>query len=365
MSFSDYVQRLWYQKKWGIWWLWPLQWVYGYLVQIRKASYKRSLERGAKGKFQSWKAPVPVIVLGNVTLGGTGKTPLTLALADILKKQGYRPAIISRGYGGKSDHYPVNVSQDTSPNEAGDEPVMLFARSDCPVVVSPFRVDAAQYVLSHFNCNILLCDDGLQHYALQRDLEICVIDTKRGVGNGHMLPVGPLRENLQRLSEVDFVIENLDNTAIPSASKDQEKISAVKEWRNYLAPSQWPEVGTMVFEVEKVMPVSSSSKEKVTSVQLDFFKGKQVHGVAGIGNPERFFDMLEKHGIEVCRHFFSDHHNYSTHSFNFNDGLPILMTEKDVVKCRSFNLKNAWFVSIEARLNEDFINNFLHRITLL
>ena len=346
MSLSSYVQRKWYESQWGIWWLWPLMWLFGLIVFIRHRKYQQA--------NKSWKASVPVIVVGNITVGGTGKTPLTLTLIEKLKEKGYRPGIVSRGYGGKSDVYPLEVLDDSLASIVGDEPLMLKTTTGCPVVVSPLRVDAVKYLLAHHDCNLIICDDGLQHYALQRDLEICVIDAQRGLGSAKLLPVGPLRERVSRLYDVDFVVENYGS--LPSLPR-----SKLSNWEQYLDITQGPEAGIMSFQVSGVFPLATKGVSEKQS--LSSFSGKTVHALAGIGHPERFFCMLEAAGLTLIRHPFPDHHAYRSEDICFDDRFPVVMTDKDAVKCQHLKQDNLFRVSIKAELDERFLVKIMDRIS--
>lgn len=292
----------------------PVSWLFCILVIMRRLAYRAGLAR-------IHRFPVPVIVVGNVTVGGTGKTPLVVWLIDRLREKGYTPGIVSRGYGGGARNWPQQVRPDSDPRVVGDEAILLAKRCKCPMAVGPSRADAAQALLDFTDCNIIVSDDGLQHYALGRDVEIAVIDGVRRFGNGHCLPAGPLREPTGRLASVDFVVSN--GTPGP------------REYAMNLAAGA-------VRRLDDPGVVKS----------LASFEGKQVHAVAGIGNPERFFRQLEEHGLQVIRHPFRDHHPFSRQDVEFDDNLLVLMTEKDAVKCRSFATQNHWYVPVFAQVDE-------------
>jgi tetraacyldisaccharide 4'-kinase len=277
--------------------------------------------------------PAPVLVIGNFTAGGTGKTPLTIAVARWLAAEGRAPAILSRGHG-RTSREPVQVDADTLVAEGGDEPTLLFEQAGVPVFVDADRVAAGRAALAA-GARVLLCDDGLQHRALARDLEIEVVDGVRGYGNGLLLPAGPLRE-APRACDLRVVNGSAAGSApLPGA------VGAVAR------AGDW----TMQLQAGALRPLDGA----VPSRRLEDFAGRTVHAVAGIGNPMRFFDMLRAHGIEVVPHAFSDHHAYSPVEFE-PVGRPLLMTAKDAVKCRAFGLEDAWVVDVEAVLDPSFFD---------
>lgn len=302
----------WYQpKKWG-WILWPFSKIFEYIVKLRLYCYKNNI-------FKSYKAPVPVIVVGNLTVGGTGKTPLVIYLAQLLQQQGLKPGIVLRGYKSKSIG-AILVQKNTDPYLVGDEAVLLARRTGCPVVVARQRALGVQKLLKIHEINIILCDDGLQHYALQRDLEIAVIDGERMFGNGHCLPMGPLREFPQRLFQVDLTIVN----------------------------------GTDM----KLMNSEIYGLINKRTVAMNSFAGKTVHAIAGIGTPKKFFQQLRNLGMTVIPHEFPDHHAFKKSDINFADYLPVLMTEKDAVKCGSFATDLHWAVPISTVVTDEIKEKF-------
>lgn len=280
------------------------------------------------GWLKQVKLPVPVIVVGNLTVGGTGKSPMVVYLAELLHHAGYNPGIISRGYGGKSANAPHRVFANSDPNDMGDEAVMLASKTACPVAVGSRRGEAAMQLLTETDCDVIISDDGLQHYALQRDIEIVVIDGERRFGNGYCLPAGPLRETEARLKNVDFQIVN----------------------------------GTPLNEHEFVLNIQAEYAVNChTGAQrpLTSFYGEKVNAVAGIGNPQRFFDLLGKMGIDYTPKAFPDHFQYQASDIHFGDHLNILMTEKDAVKCRHFATPQLWFVPIQAELSANLNQQLL------
>lgn len=280
-------------------------------------SYIRSLLYRL-GILKSYRAPVPVIIIGNISVGGTGKTPLIIELVKQLQSQGRKPGVISRGYGGNASNWPQVVDVQSSANMVGDEPCLIYQHTTCPMTVGPDRKQDIELLLSRFDCDIVLCDDGMQHYALQRDIEIAVIDAQRMFGNRLCLPSGPLREPVSRLQSVDLVLFN-------GADEDQQGF---------------------VMQAQDCQKISTNE-----SLALADLAGQTVHAVAGIGNPQRFFAMLKKQGLKVIPHEFADHHDYQLSDVLFDDDLTVLMTEKDAVKCKAFDLTKHWSVPIEINLS--------------
>lgn len=309
------LDSLWYRPHPARWLLWPLSLLYASLLALRAACYRA-------GWLRRERLPVPVIVVGNVTVGGTGKTPLVVWLVEQLRLRGWQPGIISRGYGGRSRHWPRPVTADSDPAEAGDEPVLLARRLHCPVVVGPRRADAARMLLTTQAVDIIVSDDGLQHLALARDIEIAVVDAARGLGNGMLLPAGPLREPAARLRTVDCVVHN-------GGDADGQGL------RMDLVP-------------DRLMRLDGSQSSALTD-----WAGREVHAIAGIGNPERFFETLRAAGLRVRPHPYPDHHRFRASDIEFahNDGIgAVLMTEKDAVKCRAFAGPHHWFLPVQASL---------------
>jgi tetraacyldisaccharide 4'-kinase len=271
------------------------------------------------------KAGVPVIVVGNVAVGGTGKTPLSIALIERLRDAGWNPGVASRGYGREDPKTARWVDAKTAPAEGGDEPVLIALRTGAKVRVDRDRVAAAR-ALAQAECDIVVCDDGLQHYRLARDVEIDVVDLRRH-GNNRLLPAGPLREPVERAEQCDFRVVNVGGDDVPAG---------FGEWPMRLVPG-----GVQPIEGGRPKPLSA-------------FSGQRVHAVAGIGNPDRFFNMLRAHGIAVVPHAFADHHAYVPADFEFGSRLPVLMTEKDAVKCRAFADSAFYSVPVRAELPEAF-----------
>lgn len=318
MSFADRLQRIWYGGEAPPPWLVALVPVYRALRAISLAPYRL-------GWRTPQRLPVPVIVVGNLTVGGSGKTPLVLALIEALRDRGWRPGVISRGYGGNANQ-PMRVVADSDPGVVGDEPLLIHRRARVPVAIARRRADAGGLLIADTanTIDVLIADDGLQHVGLARDVEIAVLDGERRFGNGRMLPAGPLREPLSRLATLDFRVCNG-------------------------GPAEAGEVA-MQLQVERVHGLL----DPASSQPLSAFAGQRVHAVAGIGNPARFFRQLEAAGIDVIAHAFGDHHAYVAADLAFDDDLPVLMTAKDAVKCRRFASTRQHVVSVDAQLPAAF-----------
>ncbi len=306
-----WLERRWYGEQVPGWGLRALAALYGVVAESRRRRLSRHRPL----------MPCPIIVVGNISVGGTGKTPFVIWLVQRLQQWGFRPGVISRGYGGRSPVYPLRVDGGTDPALCGDEPLLIALRTGAPVAVAPDRVAAARLLAEEDAVDVIVTDDGLQHYRLPRDMEICVVDGARGLGNRQLLPAGPLRESSRRLLEVDWVVVNDGRFESPSPTL-------------HFSLTGGPAFSLLT---EQTRPLSDFS---------------QVHAVAGIGNPERFFTSLEAEGLSLHRHAFGDHHRYRPDDLAFGDGLPVIMTEKDAVKCRAFADDRLWSRPVEARLSE-------------
>ncbi|MEX1220594.1 MAG: tetraacyldisaccharide 4'-kinase [Idiomarina sp.] len=303
----------------------PLSVLFSVVTAARRLAFHWHLKR-------AYKAPVPVLVVGNISVGGTGKTPVVLALVEWLQQHGWKPGIVTRGYGGQGP-FPLAVKATSTAAECGDEPLLLAQRSGVPVIADPNRAQAAQQLLRDFpDVNVLISDDGLQHYALQRDIELIVVDGKRGVGNGWRLPCGPLREPLKRLTKADFVLLN--------GQPDGPQASAIEAF------SKTHSIST---EARSWHRVSDGQK-------IDKPDGEPVTAVAAIGHPQRFFNTLLEQQIELAETAsFADHHAFVPSDFqSFNRQRPLLMTEKDAGKCRAFAQRHWYYLAINARLPDAF-----------
>lgn len=315
--------KFWYQPlQWWVWLLYPFSFLLSVISQARRFLLQKSA-------LKTGRIPLPVIVVGNISVGGNGKTPFVIWLCEMLCEAGYKPGIISRGYGGESQHYPLLVNHKTLGAEAGDEPVMLFKRLGIPIVVDPKRVNAANYLHQQCDVDIIVTDDGLQHYALARDIEIVVVDGKRRFGNQKLMPMGPLREPVSRLKEVDFIINNGELANNEVTMLLQPQACKAVDGRNASLPKQ-----------------------------------VKVNACAAIGYPQRFFDSLKAQHYQLSQTVpFADHHAFSADDFNqFETNLPLLMTEKDAVKCHHFALPNWWYLPINAQLPISFQQQLLQKI---
>jgi tetraacyldisaccharide 4'-kinase len=319
----------WYGKRVWTFLLLPLMLVFILLSTFRRFWILRYTQK---------RLVTPVIIVGNISVGGTGKTPLLIALVKGLQQQGFTPGVISRGYGGKASHYPYLLSSASTAVEAGDEPVTIYQQTGCPVCVGADRIAVAR-VLEDENCDILLSDDGLQHYRLARDIEIAVVDGQRGLGNGWRLPVGPLREPKSRLKTVDWVVVNspADDFAMPGLAD------------LFYVPMQ----------IRAQNFINLQTDEKISAAE---FNSKSVNAVAGIGNPQRFRDTLTQLGIAAELHAFPDHHAYTASDLHFTNNFPVVMTEKDAVKCRQFAQPNWFYLPITASLPDSFWQALLQKL---
>ena len=311
--------RFWYRRGLLAWLLWPASLFFSIAVVVRKLLYKVRI-------FGSAHPGIPVVVVGNITVGGSGKTPLVIWIAEELKKKGWSPGIISRGYGAKVEGKmaaPRAATLASDPSEVGDEPVLVARRAGCPVWVGPDRIAVAAALRgAHPDVDVLVLDDGLQHYAMRRDIEIAVVDP-RGLGNGFLLPAGPLREPRWRLKTVDAVVAH--------GGAGQRDFS-------------------MTLAGEEVHRMTDARERR----PLRSFAGERVHAAAGIGDPNRFFMHLGRSGAKVIPHPFPDHHRFSAQDLEFGDGLPVILTEKDAVKLRAAARPDWWVLPVSARLDPGF-----------
>ena len=295
----------------------PLSWIYCVAVMVRRRLYR-------SGRLEVRRVARPVVVVGNITVGGTGKTPLVLRLAELAAERGLRPAILTRGYRGRAGDWPRAVHPGDDPGLVGDEPLLLARRGVCPVIAGPDRVAGAELAIAGQGCDLLLCDDGLQHYRLGRDLEIAVIDGERELGNGRCLPAGPLREPPGRLGSVDLVIRNGGEA---------------QGHRFRLVPG-----------------LAVNLRDPALTRPLSAFRGLRAAAVAGIGNPGRFFDMLRGRGVLVEEWPYPDHHAYTAEEAAGWPPGPVLMTEKDAVKCATFAGADHWYCPVRAEPDPGFVD---------
>jgi len=314
------LQHYWYQSNALVWLLLPVSWLYCLVVSIRRKLYQLKIK-------QSYSSDVPIVVVGNIVVGGSGKTPLLISLCEYLIDKGIKPGVVSRGYGGSVSGIK-QVSVNDSASLVGDEPLMVCQKTSVPVVVGSDRVAAVKYLISNNQCDVVLSDDGLQHYRMRRNFEIAVVDSSRRYGNGFCLPAGPLRERLTRLKDVDIVVYNGNVDVKPEDDFYQLKITGLQR-------------------------LNGSESSSLTS-----FTKKEVHAVAGIGHPQRFFEQLGESSLNVIQHAYPDHHDYQQKDFAGWEDECILMTEKDAVKCRHLSLSNAWVVCVSAIFSNSLESTF-------
>lgn len=341
------LQKFWYGGRALAWPVWPLSLLFRAVSDARR----RRQQRAAADEALS----VPVVVVGNISVGGTGKTPLLIALARALQRAGLRPGIVSRGYGGKAPHYPFSVTTASDPAESGDEALLIRIATGCPVVVDPDRLSAVRRLESDGECDVVLSDDGLQHYRMPRTVEMVVIDGQRGLGNGFCLPAGPLRESPERLATVDFVVVN--GEPVPTLLTQLARSGVAPPDDDCTLPEKTP-LHRIALEPSQLRTL----KPGQTLPPSDWPGPRQVHAVAGIGHPERFFSTLESLGFGVIRHPFPDHHEFSAADLAFGDGLPVLMTAKDAVKCQAFAEDHYWVLDVRMRVPEALLTALLSRL---
>ncbi len=293
--------------------LWPLSMLFRCLVAIRRQCYRA-------GWLPSWRSPVPVLVVGNITVGGAGKTPLVIALVNSLVARGLKVSIAMRSYGGASNQQARLVTAADDPHLTGDEALMVSRRTGVPVAVASKRTRAVQLLTTETDTQLVVCDDGMQHYALQRDIEIAVVDADYGLGNEFFLPAGPLRESSSRLQTADLIVYSGDNRPAPGYQ----------------------------LKVARVVNVAEPGTVKC----LADFNATTVHAVAAIARPQKFFNTLRSHGIQLIEHAFPDHYRFESGDLDFADNLPVLMTEKDKVKCESWASQKVWYVEVSAILDD-------------
>ncbi|MBT7295961.1 MAG: tetraacyldisaccharide 4'-kinase [Candidatus Thioglobus sp.] len=303
--------------------LWPVSGVFYALSKLRRVLYQLGVL--STNKFQ-----IPVVVVGNITVGGSGKTPIVLKLASYLKQQGKRVGVVSRGYGGSHTGDSLLVEPSTDVKLSGDEPLLIATQTGLPVMINKNRSQAVRDLISQHQVEVVISDDGLQHYAMDRQVEIAVVDGNRRFGNGFFLPSGPLRESLGRLKQVDFVINN-----------------------GGLFPG---EISAQIKPIGFVHLVTGERKP------LDFFSDQPVHAVAGIGHPQRFFQTLSQLDIQLHAHEFKDHYSYQSADLEFDDNHPIIMTAKDWVKCREFANNKMYYLEVDLDISEDFLTNLAAKI---
>ncbi|WP_076418660.1 tetraacyldisaccharide 4'-kinase [Colwellia sp. UCD-KL20] len=341
------IEKVWFKKHQAKWLvvplLLPITLLFFILTSLRRFFYQIGL-------LKACKVSAPIIIVGNIGIGGNGKTPVVIFLIEQCLKLGLNVGVVSRGYGGKAPHYPYLLDKKSTADEAGDEPILIYKRCQIPVVVGSDRVAAARLLIEQ-GCNIIIADDGLQHYKLARDIELIIVDAKRKFGNGLLLPAGPLREGAWRLNTVDYVIFNQ-----PSVPEKLQKGQLVMNNRlNCLDMVLCPQFVCNVKTREKI------------SLQLFIKQYKKVNAMAGIGDPERFFTTLRNQKFEVENALgFVDHHHFTENDLNhFPSSIPLLMTEKDAVKCQAFAKAHWWYVPVGAEFSEQEITPLLDKIRAL
>jgi tetraacyldisaccharide 4'-kinase len=324
INFQQQLNKIWYSKSKLYYFLLPFAGVFFLLSRTRKFCIHYFYPRQVYA--------VPVIVVGNLTAGGSGKTPMVTYLVSRLQEMGLKPGVVARGYKSKADN-PVPVDENSQPADVGDEPLLIYLRTKVPVVVGRNRINNIAYMIDNFQCDFIVCDDGLQDYRFVPALKILMVDGERKFGNRKLLPAGPLRESEKALNEYDFVVA----TARPI-----------------------PELSPYCMNIK----FTSALKLNNLNISKDIksWAGTTVHAVAGIGNPDRYFNMLENFGIDIIRHSFADHADFHVKDLTFNDGLPVLMTEKDAVKCRDMRIENAWFLPIDAIISNEFILSLTEKL---
>ena len=331
-GFRYAIESRWYGKPGWLLLFWPLSTLFRGVAALRRRIQMHDRE----------SLTIPVVVIGNITVGGTGKTPLIIALVRELQGAGYKPGVVSRGYGARLTAGAVSlVTEESDSAEVGDEPLLIARAVQCPLAISRDRLAAARTLVQSGECDLILSDDGLQHYRLPRDLEIAVVDGSRGFGNGHCLPSGPLREPTARLKAVDWVVRNGNQSCLELAPWAPVPM--------HIKPMGWINVHT-----GELRPLE----------QTDWLK-EPAYAVAGIGNPQRFFNTLSDLGLTFFRKAFPDHHSYRVSDFTGFAGETVIMTAKDAVKCRAFARSNWWYLDVAAELPEAFRSAFIERISRL
>lgn len=339
MSLEQLITGAWTRNSRWLVLLLPFTWLFAGLSNLRRCYLQR--------RYQGQPYTAPVVIVGNISVGGSGKTPLIIALVAALKQRGYSPGVVSRGYSGNAAQYPLSVTAATAVSESGDEPLLIATLADCPVVVDANRRAAVDYLLDHHQCNLVLSDDGLQHYALHRDIELVVVDGQRGLGNGRQLPSGPLREKPQRLEQADMVVIN--------GQQADQSITVSGLQQMSIRPTQFRHL--------------ESGRRLAIEDWLESEPGtnREVHAVAAIGNPQRFADTLTQIGLAPILHRFDDHQILSLDDLSFGDNLPVVVTAKDAIKLEQVAAvsENIWAVDIEAVIDSSFVDKLVLKLEAL
>jgi len=339
LSLEQLITGAWTRNSRWLVLLLPFTWLFAGLSNLRRCYLQR--------RYQGQPYTAPVVIVGNISVGGSGKTPLIIALVAALKQRGYSPGVVSRGYSGNAAQYPLSVTAATAVSESGDEPLLIATLADCPVVVDANRRAAVDYLLDHHQCNLVLSDDGLQHYALHRDIELVVVDGQRGLGNGRQLPSGPLREKPQRLEQADMVVIN--------GQQADQSITVSGLQQMSIRPTQFRHL--------------QSGRRLAIEDWLESEPGtnREVHAVAAIGNPQRFADTLSQIGLAPILHRFDDHQILSLDDLSFGDNLPVVVTAKDAIKLEQVAAvsENIWAVDIEAVIDSSFVDKLVLKLEAL
>ena len=329
---QQWLESIWYGKGRGRLLLMPLSYIYSAINNYQRKVETRNLV----------KLSCPVIVVGNITVGGTGKTPLTIHIVKLLQKEGYKPAIITRGYGGKATVWPQVVNADSDASIVGDEAVLMAQRTSVPVYAGANRLESIEQLLKAHDCNVIVSDDGMQHYKLPRDIQIAVIDGKRQLGNGYSLPAGPLREKKERLDSCDLIVMNGKSSLEKNTHRENQ------------------------FEMTlsgQILINLFSNEEK----PLSDFSDLEVQALTGIGNPQRFYSTLKAYGLKLTENSFPDHFAFEENDLSFSDDSIVIMTEKDAVKCKLLigSAKHYWYLPITARLSNNFDDALLGKFKII
>jgi len=336
LALSELVNA-WYRGAWWLWLLLPLEWLFRSVTAMRRLAFRTGL-------FSVYRAPVPVVVVGNTTVGGTGKTPVVIELCHALTAQGFRVGVVSRGYGASGGVFPHRVSDHSTFTDCGDEPLLVHRSTGCICVVDPDRAQAIRALLALDNrVDVILSDDGMQHYAMARDFEIALLDARRLVGNGLCLPAGPLREPISRLNRVDQILLRSDDSgedvgSLPKTLFASKQRSAIVR---YVLTDCWRLFDGAIHSLSPAL------------------MGPRVYAVAGIGQPDQFFTQLQAIGFVIEKRPFADHHPFRAEDFTAMDDLPILMTEKDAVKCVGLVGDNAYAVRLMAQIPDALISRLM------
>ena len=341
---SILLHQLWSRSSWWLFLLAPVEFLYKLLWRARRAYYQA---RPAKPKVH-----LPIIVVGSIVVGGAGKTPAVIMLAAGLLQRGLKVGIVSRGYkGGKSRRGGMEVNHRSRASESGDEPLLLARRTGCPVYVHSDRNQAARQLVMNHNLDVILSDDGLQHHAMYRNVEIAVLDASSGLGNGRCLPAGPLREPPARLKQVDYLLVNcLNHGEMDDA------------WFARFLPSPTANLHKMALKRIYLRRLGEKTTKTVSQWQK-MYRGRKIHAIAGIAQPHHFFATLERVGLVVEPHIFANHHAFKRADFVFAKGAPIILTEKDAVKCEDLTDLDLWALCREAKVDKKLIINILSQLS--